>query len=352
MQRVFNEATADEKRKAMFGHCGVKMGDYGTGGRVYTTRYRADNSKLDPMIFKGLAFAMLAGAAYFMYDSEKQLYQAMGASDEAAELAVHIPTAAQVDPAINGNLVFLSTSTAPVAATPPRDAFFGVTLTDEHGAVRSVTEYCQWEEIEHRERNKVGKDPDYCGDSYEAAGNERCQSVRCGGKSQDGCSSSECCQWKIGSDIYEETKWYSYVKGWHGGRINSLRFDNPAAYHNPSRDPAPPETFFAGGVGLAPGGGGLQVAAPDLLPAMDPWATLPILSAPNPSQALHTVTYHPSVPYRSIPFHTGTYRYIPGGAQRRLWRGGPQIPLLSRAQGRDGPPRRESGRELARRRRA
>ena len=70
MQRVFNEATADEKRKAMFGHGGVKMGDYGTGGRVYTTRYRADNSKLDPMIFKGLAFALLAGAAYFMYDSE------------------------------------------------------------------------------------------------------------------------------------------------------------------------------------------------------------------------------------------------------------------------------------------
>ena len=66
-----------------------------------------------------------------------------------------------------------------------------------------------------------------------------------------------------------------------------MLFDNPAAYQNPSRNPAPPDTFYAGDVGLtsgSSGGGGLHIAASDLLPAMDDWSALPILETPRPSK--------------------------------------------------------------------
>ena len=284
MRRVLNEATSDEKRKAMYGYGGVKMGDYGTGGRVYTSRYRAGPGGDSGPFVKIIAFVLLMGAAYFMFDSERRLYQVMGASDEAAELAVTIPADA-VDLAVDDKLVFLATTTAPVAAAPPSDSFFGVTMRNDHGVIRRVTEYCQWQEIEHRERHKVGQDPDYCRAATKASGDERCQGVRCGGLSQQGCGASACCEWNVGDDVYEVKVWYTYVKGWRPERINSLLFDNPAAYHNPSRDPAPPETFYAGGVGLAAGGGGLKIAASDLLPAMDRWSALPILETPRPSRA-------------------------------------------------------------------
>jgi hypothetical protein len=38
---------------------------------------------------------------------------------------------------------------------------------------------------------------------------------------------------------------YHYVKGWHGHRINSLLFDQPAAHHNPQRDPYPAADFYS-----------------------------------------------------------------------------------------------------------
>ena len=59
-----------------------------------------------------------------------------------------------------------------------------------------------------------------------------------------------------------------------------MRFDNPAAYHNPSRDPAPSHTFFGGGaegVDLSGADGsrdGLHIAAQDLEPAMEPYRVM------------------------------------------------------------------------------
>ena len=44
MQRVFNEYRSDSKRKANFGHGGVKVGDFGTGGRVYERGYTVSSS--------------------------------------------------------------------------------------------------------------------------------------------------------------------------------------------------------------------------------------------------------------------------------------------------------------------
>ncbi len=38
---------------------------------------------------------------------------------------------------------------------------------------------------------------------------------------------------------------YHYAKGWHGHRINSLLFDQPAAHHNPQRDPYPATDFYS-----------------------------------------------------------------------------------------------------------
>ena len=38
MQRVWNEMTADRRRGALGGRGGVKMGDFGVGGRVYVSK--------------------------------------------------------------------------------------------------------------------------------------------------------------------------------------------------------------------------------------------------------------------------------------------------------------------------
>jgi len=56
----------------------------------------------------------------------------------------------------------------------------------------------------------------------------------------------EYCQWqehvhettqKTGEDKERVTRTYTYVKGWHPTLINSLFFDQPAAHHNPQRQP-------------------------------------------------------------------------------------------------------------------
>jgi len=59
----------------------------------------------------------------------------------------------------------------------------------------------------------------------------------CGGASN--AEGAACCQVQRGADIFEETVSFTYHKGWRASRINSLLFDNPVAYNNPSRDPAP-----------------------------------------------------------------------------------------------------------------
>ena len=51
MQRVWNEMTADRRRGALGGRGGVKMGDFGVGGRVYVSKVNL--KKIKPFIKVG-----------------------------------------------------------------------------------------------------------------------------------------------------------------------------------------------------------------------------------------------------------------------------------------------------------
>jgi len=78
------------------------------------------------------------------------------------------------------------------------------------------TEYCQWEELER----------------------EVCQTCTRTVEASDGSTSEE----SYDCDCVTS---YNYVKMWRSHRINALMFDQPAAHHNPMRDPLPPTTFLS-----------------------------------------------------------------------------------------------------------
>lgn len=72
MQRVWNEMTADRRHGALGGRGGVKMGDFGVGGRVYVSKVNL--KKIKPFIKMGLCifsfslciFLCLFVAIYFV----------------------------------------------------------------------------------------------------------------------------------------------------------------------------------------------------------------------------------------------------------------------------------------------
>jgi hypothetical protein len=84
-----------------------------------------------------------------------------------------------------------------------------------------------------------------------------------------------CCSWRKGDEIYETIVSYTYHKSWRSHQINSLRFDNPAAYHNPTRDPAPSREFSFNNLidisGGSLGAAGLRVRADDIKSALTSW---------------------------------------------------------------------------------
>ena len=73
------------------------------------------------------------------------------------------------------------------------------------------TEYCQWEETR----------------------SESCET--CSRETSDGTETYDC----------NCVTQFHYVKHWRPYRINSLLFDQPAAHHNPQRDPLPTSTFVS-----------------------------------------------------------------------------------------------------------
>ena len=88
-----------------------------------------------------------------------------------------------------------------------RDPAFGVEL-DKALQLDRHTEYCQWDE---HVTDTCQKCTDDIGESHDC-----------------NCDRT-----------------HSYVKGWRSHRINSLLFDQPAAHHNPQRDPYPSSSMFS-----------------------------------------------------------------------------------------------------------
>lgn len=78
------------------------------------------------------------------------------------------------------------------------------------------TEYCQWQEV----------------------ATEQCETCQRTVTAKDGSTTTE----SYSCNCYTS---YTYVKGWRSHLIPSLHFDQPAAHHNPMRDPFPSQSFFA-----------------------------------------------------------------------------------------------------------
>lgn len=258
MQRVWNEMTADRRHGALGGRGGVKMGDFGVGGRVYQRDYERKAGQGDgctPSSYGWSSCFCITIPLILLIWTERTLYLTAGAIDEAGDLAVHIDSTYAVDEN-NGKLIFVQTdpSYPPVLkGTPPTDSYFQYEMPKDSGIGKRVTEYCQWAEMRHSKSTKTGKNPDY--------------------QDSDG-------KWHTGSDIYTEEVWYTYHKAWRNHRISSILFDNAAAYHNPQRDPAPSKTHISPqGIdlsGKASQIAGITISSQDMEPAMNAWKKLPI----------------------------------------------------------------------------
>lgn len=261
MRRAINELSSDETNRGT----GVKVGDYGTGSRTYKryarrehevgggTGGRVSDGPWWPRVMVWLS-CILAVCAHIYFENAFQL--TIGTFEEASQ-AYSYGSTPFVDTYKEGEIVH-ATSEAGYPPTllesPPIDGSFGLYPPDNVALLHRQTEYCQWQEFEHRNRKKVGQEPDYCsssGDSSESS----CEGVRCDGLSNNACTNRQnCCRWRRGADIIEIEITYTYQKQWRSYRINSLLFDSAAAYHNPQRDPFPSkDTWTLGDVDVAGG---------------------------------------------------------------------------------------------------
>lgn len=92
------------------------------------------------------------------------------------------------------------------------------------------TEYCQWSEFAY----------------------ENCDTCNREVRQEDGSSKSESYRCNC-------IRNYNYVKSWRSTRVNSLFFDQPAAHHNPQRDPYPSSADYSSNVVITGGGGRVHI---------------------------------------------------------------------------------------------
>lgn len=289
--QVLNRMSADEVPI----NTGVKVGDFGTGGRTYVNRRKVEKGSGGSMLdmffdlsfqyggFGVFGFVLLAIVAVcVLVQSEKSLAHTLQVLAEVETFARALPVP-EARPENSGSLVVV-TAEPHVVDGGLRDDYFGYSFGPALEMER-VPEYCQWVEMRHVNTKVVGKEPDRC-----AAASADC-SVSCSSRSVSSCTSPDdrdregnsatCCRVVEGADIVEEETSFTYHKGWRPTKINSLLFDNAISYHNPQRDPAPPHKAVSTvDVTLAtPGhaGGGLNplVIQPALLgPVLGPWGTV------------------------------------------------------------------------------
>lgn len=274
--RFLNEFTADKVDR----HGGFKMGDYGMGGRSYTkytvgsSGRRSGSSSSGGCLLFGIFMAVLS--SFGVYYTERSRNLDLKAATAAVE-AVDAPLPLTSN---TGRLVFVSAALSLVGA-PAQDSFFQYKFSPLFAAGRRVTEYCQWMEVRNENRREVGRTAKYrCGDSV------------CGGDPIYETTISfvsPARARRVPQDAPHKTyprsrtpyPQQSYYKGWRSGRVNSLLFDNPVAYHNPSRDPAPSDVFSPPSGTLALGGSaansaGFTVGIADAEDALSAWAPIPI----------------------------------------------------------------------------
>lgn len=156
--------------------------------------------------FVGFVFSVLIVILppLLMYMTEKNRYQVYTALSETIDREIiELPHKHKM-----GDVVHGSPSRIYASTYDP-----GMELRVQDSLVLSRnTEYCQWEEIRR----------------------ESCD--KCSRETRDG-----------GTETYDcncVTR-FDYFKRWRSYRINSMLFDQPAAHHNPQRDPLPRSTFVS-----------------------------------------------------------------------------------------------------------
>jgi len=163
-------------------------------GRTYV--YERSINKNRTTTYTILAVLAGLGCAYTGYKSFTSLSQYRDVSSSLKSLIVH-PSGYgyNYDPANNGDVIHVN--------IPQKDLIFERSVHDPFlnvdvpGAVtlNRQVEYCQWAEHVHERTEKVGQDRE------------------------------------------RVIRTYSYTKTWRPYLINSLFFDQPAAHHNPQRNP-------------------------------------------------------------------------------------------------------------------
>lgn len=108
---------------------------------------------------------------------------------------------------VHGTPTYIQSTTA--------DLDMGIKVADSLTLHRK-TEYCQWEELQR----------------------ESCETCTRTERNSDGSTTTE------SYDCNCVTS-YDYIKSWKPYRVNSFLFDQPAAHHNPQRDPMPAKTFVS-----------------------------------------------------------------------------------------------------------
>lgn len=226
----------------------MKFGDFGTGGRSYSRIWVGGNGGSgDDKACHAFCIVLLALIAFGgLFITEKNFHMDIGVLDEAYENA-HVLKSTEVAPENEHHLVFVTSPHPTLIGSSPQDPLLGFQAPQGYALLSRVAEYCQWEEIRHSTTTRIGTDR------------------------QD-------------NPIYRTDVSFSYYKGWRGYQIASYLFDNPVAYHNPARDPAPSRAVFAGDVDLAgvgddasPGAGeSLRMSSENLGEALEAAVVLPL----------------------------------------------------------------------------
>lgn len=216
--RLLHEITADEVER----HGGIKIGNFGTGGRTYHHYSNGSRSSSFCTRLLIVVFAVVVGWIWWVKESDFE--HVRGCAEFAAEHAVTINppyTVAAAAKQSKSKYLHIAVKSPALVSATALDPFFGVGGGETSVELRRYTEYCQWHEIMHSNRILVGRDP-------------ACRPEEEG----DHCN------------VYDTQISYSYYKGWSPQLISSSTFDNPLAYRNSDRDPCPTATFLSSEVTL------------------------------------------------------------------------------------------------------
>eukprot|EP01065_Artemidia_motanka_P014003 TRINITY_DN1792_c0_g1_i2.p2 TRINITY_DN1792_c0_g1~~TRINITY_DN1792_c0_g1_i2.p2 ORF type:complete len:462 (+),score=120.15 TRINITY_DN1792_c0_g1_i2:65-1450(+) len=199
------------------------MGTYRRGRTVYVPDHvRAMENKCGGGCVAFLACLFLAGVPVALFAAEANLLGHKKAFQEVGDNYVTVnPYADKATMMQHGDrLVHLPGAEVESTVHEHDFSFVAPGLT-----LRRHTEYCQWQEHSTTTCQR-------CADGTDRNGNTKYRDCNC-------------------------VRQYHYTLGWRSHRIQSLIFDQPAAHHNPQRDPFPSRTIVSKDAALSPSGVGL-----------------------------------------------------------------------------------------------